>query len=418
MDPSPSPVLAAETEWPLKPVTISLDGVPLAMAVNMVAAEAGCVCVAPTDAKVEVFFSGVRQPARRVFEVIAGQAGLVASFRDGTVTLSKPGTGPGSLFLLHPGFEDPVEVSEVMSSVIEGARVRKLGGRVAVWARDDQMADLRKVVDALDVGPDGWLLDVRVAAVSGSLRDELGLGVSASFDGSLSVAGAAGGLDGPLSGVKAALAVRAIGSAVSEGREARILTEGTLALVEGSEASLQQGETIPIPKRTVSPEGTVTVTGYQDVRTGFILKATGRRVPGGMRLSLAPTLSSVSGYVEGAPVVSERTVTGALIVQSGEWVILSGLTISQAARSAAGGGVFGGVVTDTAGREAVIVLVRATRVHASVAVRPLGGGGLGGTGGGGPTPPSQSPAVRPSDVDNPSATPDTPLPGPDQRQVR
>jgi len=311
--------------------------------------------------------SFVDHPAESVFRSLAAAAGRSVEFRDGVVSFPAKGEGSGSLLLVYPGYEDPEEVADVLSSVLEGSRVKRVGGRVAVWARTDDLASVRSVVRALDVGPDGWRLDVRVVGVSASLRDQLGLGLSGTTETDLSLGGSAGSLGGsPLTGAKAVLALKLVGSAVSEGRDARILTDGTLGLVEGSEAELQQGEVIPVPKRTISPEGVVTVTGFDQVKTGFNLKAVGRRVPGGLRLELAPSLSSVAGYVEGNPVVSERSVKGVLIVRSGEWVVLSGLQIKQAARSASGGGIWGGVETESQGLESVLVFVRCVRVHASV----------------------------------------------------
>jgi len=114
----------------------------------------------------------------------------------------------------------------------------------------------------------------------------------------------------------------------------------------------------------------VTVTGYDRVHTGYQLRVKARRVPVGVFLELEPSVSGIKGYVEGAPLLTESTVTASVVIDDGEWVILSGL--STLALSGDAKGLPGGLGSRLTSREgstvsegSVLVLVRARRVYAS-----------------------------------------------------
>jgi type II secretory pathway component GspD/PulD (secretin) len=103
------------------------------------------------------------------------------------------------------------------------------------------------------------------------------------------------------------------------------------------------------------------------VRTDFILDAAARRVPGGVRLDLEPTISSIAGYVEGAPIVNESCVTASVVADDGDWIVLSGLRTDEASNERAGlpGGLGSRLTSDQERRAAssrLLLLVRAERV--------------------------------------------------------
>lgn len=84
-------------------------------------------------------------------------------------------------------------------------------------------------------------------------------------------------------------------------------------LIDGSTAKWQDGQRIPIPRKSVSDYGTVTTVGYDYVNTGFLVDLTikqGRN--GAANLKLDISLSDVKGYIEEAPI----TTTSQYIFQS------------------------------------------------------------------------------------------------------
>ncbi len=108
-------------------------------------------------------------------------------------------------------------------------------------------------------------------------------------------------------------------------RHARLLTSATLHCIEGKEAELQTGTTTPVPLRVVSPEGTITTTGFDQIDTGLILKVGVNREPQGrLRVSVEPELSQVVGEVEGAPVRSRRRLRTSAVIEPGGVIIVGG----------------------------------------------------------------------------------------------
>lgn len=78
-------------------------------------------------------------------------------------------------------------------------------------------------------------------------------------------------------------------------------------LRDNSSGRWQDGQRVPIPKKTVSDYGTVTTTGFDYVDTGVDVKATVRESRGGGILTLAIGLSAIQSYVEYAPVTSNTS---------------------------------------------------------------------------------------------------------------
>ncbi len=75
-------------------------------------------------------------------------------------------------------------------------------------------------------------------------------------------------------------------------------------LREGSKTRWQDGQKVPIPRRTVSAEGTVSTTGYDYINTGFIVDAVVYQSKRGGRLKLEIELSDIKSYVEESPLTS------------------------------------------------------------------------------------------------------------------
>lgn len=76
-------------------------------------------------------------------------------------------------------------------------------------------------------------------------------------------------------------------------------------LRDGSTSKWQDGQRVPIPRKTVSSEGTVTTSGYDYIDVGFIVDATVYQSKRGGRLKLRIEMSDIKSYVEESPVTSQ-----------------------------------------------------------------------------------------------------------------
>jgi type II secretory pathway component GspD/PulD (secretin) len=144
-------------------------------------------------------------------------------------------------------------------------------------------------------------------------------------------------------------------------RPRHTLSEGSVPVSRGDKAKWVVGERVPIPKRTVSPQGTVSISGYEYIDVGYSCNVETWRTPEGVGVRVAPSISSVVGYVEEAPRVATRSVEGVAHLRDGSYLILSGLDEWREERSGPQLGV-GGRSTDRVSR--VVFVLRADKVLA------------------------------------------------------
>ena len=86
---------------------------------------------------------------------------------------------------------------------------------------------------------------------------------------------------------------------------ADIYASPMLLVRDGSTGIWQDGQRVPIPRKTVSSEGTVTTNGYDYVDAGFMVDATVKQSRIGGRLTLKIEMSDIKSYVEEAPVTTQ-----------------------------------------------------------------------------------------------------------------
>ena len=82
-----------------------------------------------------------------------------------------------------------------------------------------------------------------------------------------------------------------------------------LIVKEGGTGTWKDGEKVPIPRKTVSSEGTVTTTGYDYVETGLNVKAMVAQSRLGGLLTLEISMSEIKSYVEEVPLTSQSVLT-------------------------------------------------------------------------------------------------------------
>jgi type II secretory pathway component GspD/PulD (secretin) len=177
-----------------------------------------------------------------------------------------------------------------------------------------------------------YVVEVRVVEVADSAARVLGLDVDVSATLSLSAGDAISSGTGLASGTIAALL-----QADQDDSSVRLVTAGRVHVIEGQEGLLRVGDTVPVPQRSVSPEGTVQVTGFDRIETGFILPVAVRTEPDGrLRVTIQAEVSDIAGFVEGAPIVTQRSVSSSAVVEPGGLVVLGGFAVNRRTESRRG----------------------------------------------------------------------------------
>lgn len=350
--------------WGLDPVSISVNAMNPEAFLQTVAYEAGVsVVVPPLDSEQPITAELNEQPAQTVFESVAEQLGLVAQFRDGVVTLVKPDQALQDFYIVRTGYMDQERAQNALRSVLgQGASVERMDDRLVVTGSPRILEQARNFSEHWGTGPDAWLLDVRVVRITQSMSRELGIEWNATVRAGIDTTSMSNTAD-------ADLIVQAIGRAIETGTDAALLQKATLYLIEGQEARLNQGQRVPVPRYSTSPEGTTTTTGYDYIDAGFTLDALAHRTPEGIRLDLTPSISSVTAFVGDAPITTESTVRVSALLRSSEWIIISGLETARESNDRTGlpglpPPIFG--KDDSSSENAkLLVLVQAQRIRAS-----------------------------------------------------
>lgn len=319
----------------MKPVSVSVQAAGAEGVLLDMAAEAGVSVIVPPELAEKVVtaeFEAVE--AQEAFKAVVEPLGFLPVYRGGLVTFVQAANAVRSWAVLEPGFSRPEDAAAAMKQVVgEGGVVTVVGERVMVSGFPEQVDAAEQVAQALQAGDDGWMVEVRLVAVSASLRKELGVDWQVGGAAGVTMDAAAGSrlpVNVPVFGARASVLVDAVLKAAIDGRDAKLLRTGRLFVMEGTAARMQSGEVVPVPRRSVSPEGTVQTVGYDSVETGFTLDVRASRVPGGARMEFEPSLSAITSYVEASPVRQESRVKSSAILRSGDWVVISGLDAKDA----------------------------------------------------------------------------------------
>ena len=283
---------------------------------------------------------------------------------DGTmVTFSTPEEAEKDMLIVRSGYVEPETIANSIQTIFGNeTKAKVLDDRIIVTGNRESLEQVRRLSEHFERGADGWLLNVRVVSVSKTFRRELGLDWDVEMNISIDTVGT-----GVMSNADAIVSV--IGRAADSGTHAALMETASLYVLEGSTSSVRRGQRVPVPRFLTSPYGSNSTAGFDYINAGFELTATAKRVPGGVRLSLTPKISSVVGFVREAPITQESLVDVQLVVQDGDWIIISGLDTTQASKSEQSlpglkAPLFGSK-TDTTDESTLLVLVQARRVFSA-----------------------------------------------------
>jgi hypothetical protein len=365
---SPLPERPKREVWPEARVTLS-GTMPFDALLSELAAQTGVTFVGwAGDTSGTMLVEWVDVPCEVAWRAAAAGLGAEALYTDGRVELrSRKGSNQAAVVAV--GNLDPEEVSEALG-VLGDVKLASIGDRVVVGGTDDQLQAAIELGRVVGQGVDGWRVLVRFVSVSGAVRRQAGLDVAVGGRIGATVGGSAGVGEraeafraSPGAGVSGQFSAAVVLDAAERRRGARVLREATLFVLEGRSAKFSAGQVVPVPRRTVTDQGTVTVTGFDQVETGFIVDVAARRVATGVRLDVSPEVSTITGYVEGAPVRSRSAVTSTIVLQSGEASVMLGFDAFDQSNEKRGVPGFLGWSSDESSDERLVVVVEALRVY-------------------------------------------------------
>lgn len=336
---------------------MNAQGEPWALVVLDLCSQGEVAAVMPAAGKEEGLVSLTldRAPLVEALRSVGELRGMEPIYRDGVVSF-RP-IGVGSVGVVQPGFLSADDAKVVVQAVVgSGGAVNQAGPNIVVSGNAEAVDRSAKMSELFAANEPGqWLISVWLVETSNEVRDRLGIELSVT-----------GTLQGLIGGGPAAAAAQAILTGTMDAKHGRsfahLLNEATVVLVEGHTASVRNVTSVPVPQRSVGSFGNVQTTGYTFIEAGLILELAGRSVPGGgLYLDIKPELSSVTGLVGDAPIVSKRSMQMSAMIGDGDWCILAGL--DQWAKRAERNGLLEFLHVDDASDSSILVILRASRVE-------------------------------------------------------
>lgn len=250
--------------------------------------------------------------------------------------------------------------SEYGSSAAFADGLLVMGDRVEVLTRINELLDQVEQAESPT-----WVVQMYLISLSKTEIADLGFDATPAADVSLAFAsnshtGLAGasalGASAKLKGGLDAL-LRFARSRSGE----TLFAQPLFYLADGASAEMVRGDRVPVPRQTVSDQGTVTTAGFEFVQTGLQLSVRLREVTeSAAALDADLSLSSVTGFVQAAPITTQETFKTRAIVASGGVYLLGSIERSDLKRSDAVGLKVGDAATAEA--RTLQVWARAVRV--------------------------------------------------------
>lgn len=342
---------------------------PLSQAVGLLSPQVGLPIDAGTFADRVVSFRAEGEPADAVLSSLAARVG--ASIRWGSVIrFVDPSTD--ELVVVPRGGLEAGQITEVGKAFAdEGVRVIPIGNRVMLSGREGDASRMATLLGLVSEDAEVFTAQVRVHRVDESVFNQIGLRVDPSFN---LRAGFDAGIDTWTPLLRGSALVDVLGTLTHRSSAAAVVIDTPTVLLDGEQAVVKAVDRIPVPRRTVSDQGTVTTVGFDFIDAGITVTLLPVRVSQGLRVKYSVDVSRTSSFVEGAPVVTRAGAEGHGLVVDSEWQVLAALRNVATAKSEAGSALgvvpFGRTGVDEDTRSVVVVSLRIDRRS----INPAGGG--------------------------------------------
>lgn len=191
-------------------------------------------------------------------------------------------------------------------------------GLVIINAPANTLLNADKMFKAINSAPvDSWIVQFLFLVFRESDIKDLNFNVGGSFD----LASVAAG-----DSTSSAALDLAIKKSIELGK-AKLTSQPLIVMEDGSQATINDGEDVPIPKKSVSDQGTVTVIGVEYRRTGVSIDVICKDMGNGnVRLVGNLGIDSISGYNGDYPIVKGQHFSFRSSLQSNKSYLITAMT--------------------------------------------------------------------------------------------
>ena len=211
------------------------------------------------------------------------------------------------------------ELKQAVSSLLSqhGRAVAYDDGLVVIGDTVEVLRRVNEMLDAIDSAPsNSWVVQMYII----DMRDELSetLGIDTTIDGELAV-NLAESTRSSNSYIAANGMLNTILKAERQKSNVALIAKPMFVLMDGSSSRFTSGESVPVPKKVVSDNGTVSTSGFEYIQTGLTFTCGVRESTiDTCRLSINVGMSSVVGFVENsAPITNRQDFNTTAYVKTG-----------------------------------------------------------------------------------------------------
>lgn len=304
-----------------KTVTVSVDGMPLQPFLRWLTNEAGVSVVASESLDGHLISIEVQDAAvSDVLALVSRRLGVQLTTKGGAFFLGDLRPEDRGVLVRKVRRLTGQDLAWAVETLLsEFGRSRAYpDGLVVVSDRVEVLGRVSELLDSVEAAPsDTWVVQLFLIQSNEGDEGEFGVDVrpvadlSASFlaASSLGDVQSAGSVAGSLSALLRA-------SRTQTGLE--VIADPLLLILDGSSGEFADGQRVPIARRSVSDQGTVTVSGFDFVQTGLQVKVNLREVGlNAARLGIDVELSDIVGFVaDEAPITSRRALQCELVARS------------------------------------------------------------------------------------------------------
>jgi hypothetical protein len=217
-------------------------------------------------------------------------------------------------------------------------------GKLATYADGllvcgDRVEVLQRIASLLDsvesVGAESWVVQLYLLSVSKEASSELGLDIKPLAD--VSYTFAAKSLVSPAAAAELSAALSGALKASSKRQDVRVVAQPLFLLIDGESSSFSSGASIPVPKKAVSNQGTITTQSYEMVNTGLAATVSIREMSAAVvRCRVKVDLGQVTGFVESAPIQAKDSFETVSVLAAGGVYLLGALDRSETSKDSSG----------------------------------------------------------------------------------
>ncbi len=155
-----------------------------------------------------------------------------------------------------------------------------------------------------------WVVQMFLVSMSDTAQKTLGVNTEFSAEVAVNLADRATDFSGSLTALLSATKTRS---------GAKILAQPLFLLLDGATASIKDGQSIPIAKKSTSEYGTTTTENYEYTDVGVLVSCALReQTVKSASCNIGITMTTVSGYVETAPIITGQTFNSAISIEAGK----------------------------------------------------------------------------------------------------